>query len=138
MEARGMRVLNEPRMRRARVLVHLTFIPATAGGVLIELRKPQAEQRISIVMNWFTGLATFMILWWLSLFIVLPIGVRGQAEAHEVSPGNKLGAPTGRNMARKALWATGLFDWSFLSHLLSWSLVAADLGSVLGAGRFRE
>ncbi len=59
-------------------------------------------------MNWFTGLATFMILWWLSLFIVLPIGVRGQAEANEVSPGTEPGAPTRANMARKVLWATGL------------------------------
>lgn len=65
-------------------------------------------------MNWFTGLATFMILWWLSLFIVLPIGVRGQAEASDISPGTEPGAPTTANMARKALWATGLAIVFFL------------------------
>lgn len=59
-------------------------------------------------MNWFTSLATFMILWWLSLFIVLPIGVRGQAEADDVEPGTEPGAPLKSNMMRNALWATGL------------------------------
>lgn len=65
-------------------------------------------------MNWFTGLATFLILWWLSLFIVLPIGVRGQAEAGEVEPGTEPGAPVWPRMARKALWATGLAVIFFL------------------------
>ncbi|GLQ20281.1 DUF1467 family protein [Algimonas porphyrae] len=59
-------------------------------------------------MNWFTGLATFMILWWLSLFIVLPIGIRGQAEENAIEPGTEPGAPTRPDMVRKVIWATGL------------------------------
>lgn len=59
-------------------------------------------------MNWFTALATFLILWWLALFIVLPIGVRGQAEENDIAHGTEPGAPVLSNMGRKALWATGL------------------------------
>lgn len=71
-------------------------------------------------MNWFTGSATFLILWWLSLLVVLPLGVRGQAENDSVEPGTEPGAPVAPNMVRKVLWATGLAIIFFL--LLSWIL----------------
>lgn len=77
-------------------------------------------------MNWFTGLATFLILWWLSLFIVLPIGVRGQAEENDIEHGTEPGAPVRSNMLRNVLWATGIaillfilvyavIEWQWLS-----------------------
>ena len=59
-------------------------------------------------MNWFTGLASYLILWWLALFLVLPIGVRGQAEEGTVEAGTEPGAPVTSNIAKKALWATVL------------------------------
>ncbi|MEL6687825.1 MAG: DUF1467 family protein [Pseudomonadota bacterium] len=65
-------------------------------------------------MNWFTGIATFMILWWLSLFIVLPIGVRGQAEEGAIEEGTEPGAPVKSNMIRNVVWATGLAIIFFL------------------------
>ena len=65
-------------------------------------------------MNWFTGIATFMILWWLSLFIVLPIGVRGQAEEGTIEEGTEPGAPVRSNMIRNVIWATGLAILFFL------------------------
>ena len=57
-------------------------------------------------MNWFTALASYLILWWLALFLVLPIGVRGQAEEDAVEEGTEPGAPVVSNIGRKALWAT--------------------------------
>lgn len=71
-------------------------------------------------MNWFTGGATFLILWWLSLLIVLPLGVRGQAETDSVEPGTEPGAPVAHNMVRNVLWATGLAIIFFL--LVTWVL----------------
>ena len=59
-------------------------------------------------MNWFTATATFMILWWLSLLIVLPIGVRGQAEEDAIEHGTEPGAPVKPMMKKKLIWATGL------------------------------
>ena len=68
-------------------------------------------------MNWFTGLATFLILWWLSLFIVLPIGVRGQAEEGSIEQGTEPGAPVRSNMIRNVIWATVLAVVFFLLTL---------------------
>ncbi|WP_298912289.1 DUF1467 family protein [uncultured Algimonas sp.] len=86
-------------------------------------------------MNWFTGLATFLILWWLSLFIVLPIGVRGQAEDDSVELGTEPGAPIQSNMWKKALWATllailffGLVWIVVTGGWLSWEM----LGDLMG------
>ena len=57
-------------------------------------------------MNWFTALASYLILWWLSLFIVLPIGVRGQAEENAVEHGTEPGAPVTSDIVKKCIWAT--------------------------------
>jgi predicted secreted protein len=48
----------------------------------------------------------FVISWWLCLFMVLPIGVRSQAEAGEIVEGSEAGAPVRPMMVRKAIWAT--------------------------------
>ncbi len=41
----------------------------------------------------FSTFAIYFIIWWLSLFIVLPIGLRTQAEENEVVPGSIESAP---------------------------------------------
>jgi predicted secreted protein len=41
------------------------------------------------------GLALFFMVWWLTLFAVLPFRVRTQAEAGEVVPGTPESAPAG-------------------------------------------
>lgn len=82
-------------------------------------------------MNWFTGIATFMILWWLSLFIVLPIGVRGQAEDNDIAHGTEPGAPTRPDMLKKVIWTTVMAAIFFLlvvliveSGWLTWARLA--------------
>ncbi len=59
-------------------------------------------------MNWFTAIASYIILWFLALFVVLPIGVRGQAEEDEVEHGSETGAPVDSMIVKKAIWATVL------------------------------
>jgi len=44
-------------------------------------------------MTWTLGLATYFIVWWTTLFAVLPIGLRTQDEAGEVVPGTPESAP---------------------------------------------
>jgi predicted secreted protein len=44
-------------------------------------------------MNIGSGIAVYFIMWWVTLFMVLPFGIRSQAEAGEVSPGSDPGAP---------------------------------------------
>lgn len=89
-------------------------------------------------MNLFTALATFLILWWLSLLVVLPLGVRGQAEDDSIEPGTEPGAPVKANMVRKVLWATGLAIIFFiLTNLIlstGW-LTWERMGVIFGLGR---
>ena len=59
-------------------------------------------------MDIFTGLATYFIIWWLSLFMVLPIGIRSQLEEGDVAPGSERGAPITPNLKKKLLWTTAL------------------------------
>jgi predicted secreted protein len=53
-----------------------------------------------------TAIAIYFILWWLTLFAVLPWGVRSQHESGEISPGTEPGAPTLPRIAIKLLWTT--------------------------------
>ena len=40
-----------------------------------------------------TAIAVYFIIWWLTLFVVLPWGVRSQHESGAISPGTEPGAP---------------------------------------------
>ena len=53
-----------------------------------------------------TILAIYFLIWWLTLFAVLPWGVRSQAEGGEVAPGTDPGAPAIPNLRRKLIWTT--------------------------------
>jgi predicted secreted protein len=57
-------------------------------------------------MNATTGLAIFFLVWWVSLFAVLPWGVRSQQESGEMAPGTDPGAPTVSRLGWKLLWTT--------------------------------
>jgi predicted secreted protein len=53
-----------------------------------------------------TAIATFFLIWWVTLFAVLPWGIRSQHEGGEVAPGTDPGAPMGIRVGRKLLWTT--------------------------------
>ncbi|MEO0466621.1 MAG: DUF1467 family protein [Pseudomonadota bacterium] len=52
------------------------------------------------------AIVCFVIFWWLSLFVVLPIGVRGQYEDGSTVEGTESGAPQDPMIRKKAIWAT--------------------------------
>ena len=52
------------------------------------------------------AIALYFIVWWLTLFAMLPIGVRSQHEDGDVTQGTDPGAPRMPMMAKKALWTT--------------------------------
>lgn len=55
------------------------------------------------------GIAIFVICWWLSFFLMLPMGAQSHHEAGEaVVPGSEPGAPKVHNLRRKALYALGI------------------------------
>jgi predicted secreted protein len=53
-----------------------------------------------------TALAIYFILWWLTLFAVLPWGVRSQQESGDITPGTEPGAPALPRIAAKLMWTT--------------------------------
>ncbi|MBO6815495.1 MAG: DUF1467 family protein [Rhizobiaceae bacterium] len=78
-------------------------------------------------MSFFTGFAVYFIIWWVTLFIVLPHGNSSQAEMGEVVPGTDPGAPIISKLPQKLLintlvaglvyglyWlATSYYGWTF-------------------------
>lgn len=53
-----------------------------------------------------TGFAIYFVIWWLTLFAVLPFGVRSQHETGVVEEGTDPGAPTLPMMWKKLIWTT--------------------------------
>ena len=53
-----------------------------------------------------TGLATYLVTWWVLLFVMLPLGVRGQYEDGDIVEGSDPGAPVDPLIKRKAWWTT--------------------------------
>lgn len=56
-------------------------------------------------MSTSTVLAIYFLIWWVTLFAVLPFGMRKEAEA-AVAPGTDPGAPALHVMWRKLGWTT--------------------------------
>ncbi len=52
------------------------------------------------------GIALYFVIWWITLFAVLPFGVRSQAETDEVTAGTEPGAPAAPALREKAIWTT--------------------------------
>lgn len=88
-------------------------------------------------MDWFTGTAIYLTIWWLILFVMLPIGARSQAEAGDVVPGTEPGAPLLANIKRKLVWTTvaAAVVWMVLAAVISSGLVSLErpLGGLVPA-----
>jgi predicted secreted protein len=68
-------------------------------------------------MNWFTGIASFVVIWWVVIFAVLPWGVRPA----EDEMGQRAGAPENPRLGLKALVTTGVAVvlWGILYLIVS-------------------
>jgi predicted secreted protein len=53
-----------------------------------------------------TLFAIYFVLWWVTLFVTLPFGVRSQHEEGGGAPGTDPGAPIAALMGRKLIWTT--------------------------------
>ncbi|MBV9568705.1 MAG: DUF1467 family protein [Hyphomicrobiales bacterium] len=59
----------------------------------------------STILAW---VAIYVVVWWITIFAILPIGVRSQDEAAEVVPGSDPGAPVFPRLALKAIITTAV------------------------------
>lgn len=64
------------------------------------------------------ALALYLMIWFLTLFVVLPFGVRTQAEAGEIVPGTPASAPAAPKILRIAIINTALASVVFVIVLL--------------------
>lgn len=83
-------------------------------------------------MNLTGGIVLYTVLWFLTLFVLLPFGEKTQAESGEVVPGTPAGAPADLKMKRKLIWTTVIAAaiWAVLAYvILSGMISRADLES---------
>ena len=55
-----------------------------------------------------TAFAIYFLIWWVTLFAVLPWGIRSQAESGEVVHGSDPGAPALPRLLAKLVWTTAV------------------------------
>ncbi|WP_102109398.1 DUF1467 family protein [Oceaniglobus roseus] len=53
-----------------------------------------------------SAIVLFAVIWFMVLFIALPIGLRTQGDEGEIVPGTHAGSPAEFNLKRKAMWVT--------------------------------
>jgi len=68
-----------------------------------------------------SAIAIYFIIWWLTLFAILPWGVRTQAEDGEVVPGTVPSAPSRPFLLRKAIATTIVSGIIFAILYALWS-----------------
>jgi predicted secreted protein len=74
-----------------------------------------------------TAFAIYFVMWWVTLFLTLPFGVRSQHEDGEGAPGTDPGAPILPGLRRKLIWTTVI---SAVIFTLSWLAYSAGLFNV--------
>lgn len=86
-------------------------------------------------MSTTTAVAVFFLIWWVTLFAVLPWGVRSQREGDDVVPGTDPGAPLVPRLGRKLVWTTlvtcavfGAFYVVYADHLVNLDQIMKPLG----------
>ena len=77
-----------------------------------------------------SGLVLFLVIWFMVLFVVLPLRLTTQGEAGEVVPGTHKSAPANAQIGRKArittVWALGI--WAIVAGtILSGAITVRDL-----------
>jgi predicted secreted protein len=72
------------------------------------------------------AIVLFAVIWFLTLFVVLPIGMRTQGDEGVVEPGTPASAPADPQMRRKFLWVTVItvVIWAPLCAFIMWGGVS--------------
>lgn len=79
-------------------------------------------------MNILGGIAIYFICWWMTLFTVLPLGVRTQGEDGDIIPGTISSAPILPYMGRKMMLATLLafVPWGIIFAVMNFDIVSFE------------
>jgi predicted secreted protein len=79
-------------------------------------------------MSFISAIVLLVIIWFLALFVALPIGLKTQGEAGEVVPGTPASAPVDAMIRRKVLWVTAatLLIWAAVCAFIIWGGVTVQ------------
>ena len=71
-------------------------------------------------MSWPLSIALYFTIWWITLFAVLPFGVRSQHEDGDFPEGTDPGAPVSPKLGWKALWTSiiAAILWGIVMYFL--------------------
>ena len=86
-------------------------------------------------MSWFSAFVLYAVIWFLTLFVVLPLRLTTQGEAGRVVPGTPESAPANPMMKRRLIVTTvaGTAIWvAVTATILSGWITVADLDRLYG------
>ncbi|MEX0279723.1 MAG: DUF1467 family protein [Arenibacterium sp.] len=67
-----------------------------------------------------SGLVLYLVIWFLTFFVVLPIRTKTQGDVGEIVPGTHAGAPAEHNLKKKALVTSiaALVIWAIVAYII--------------------
>jgi len=68
-----------------------------------------------------TAFAIYFVIWWITLFLTLPFGIRSQHEDGVGAAGTDPGAPIASRMGRRLIWTTALSAAIFAVAMLAYN-----------------
>ena len=82
-------------------------------------------------MQTITAIAIYFLIWWITLFAVLPFGVRGQHEGGAFAEGTDPGAPILARIGMKLVWTTIVASIVFALLATIYKFKLIDLGAFM-------
>jgi predicted secreted protein len=69
------------------------------------------------------AIVTYLCVWFLCLFVALPIGIQTQGEAGSVVPGSPSSAPAVHGLKKKFIWTTAAATviWAIIVYIVAFS-----------------
>ncbi|MGR3312362.1 DUF1467 family protein [Roseovarius indicus] len=67
-----------------------------------------------------SGIVLFMVIWFMTFLVVLPVRIQTQGEAGEVVPGTHAGSPEKHHLKKKAWIVTGISAviWAIIATII--------------------
>ncbi len=59
-------------------------------------------------MNFISAVVLYLVIWFMCVFVILPLRIKSQSEDGEVVPGTPASAPVDPMLKKKAIWVTVL------------------------------
>jgi predicted secreted protein len=74
-----------------------------------------------------TAIAIYFLIWWVTLFAVLPFGVKSQHEGGDFAQGTDPGAPMMARIGSKLIWTTVVATTIFIVVVLIYRTGVVDI-----------